>query len=49
MVYRCAHCRALLTLTDDKLSQCAEHPNGAVEWAPSEEVELIPPENPDVV
>ena len=49
MVYRCAHCRELLTLTDTEVSQCSEHPGGGVEWSPSEEVEWIPLETPDAV
>jgi hypothetical protein len=48
VVYRCAHCRELLTLTDTELSQCSEHADGGVEWSP-DEVEWTPMENPDAV
>ena len=48
MVYRCAHCRELLTLADTQVSACSEHPDGAVEWSP-DEVEWMPLENPDAL
>lgn len=48
MVYRCAHCRELLTLMETAVSACAEHPDGGVEWSP-DEVEWVPLEMPDAV
>ena len=49
MIYRCAHCRELLS-TDEEgaVSHCSEHPDGGVEWSP-DEVEWVPLEMPDAV
>lgn len=49
MIYRCAHCRELLSADDGGgVSHCTEHPDGGIEWSP-DEVEWAPLEMPDAI
>lgn len=33
MTYRCAHCFAPLEMVEGAVTQCADHPDGGVEWS----------------